>query len=300
MINMAAHNMNRNMTVLGLKFDYRLLIILPVALLIFSSYVLLNSYLTTGEWFVRGIELKGGTMLSIKTGQPTHAADIEKALSTDFGKLIVRELRGFGEYGASIEMDSSVDYKKVMDRLTGSGIKITDFSVENTGPSLSTLFWSQAQMAIILAFVLIWIITFIVFRTVLTSFTTMLSAISDLLMTMAFMQIFGIEFSLASLGALLMMLGYSVDTDIMLNSRLRKDSGEDVNQKVGGAVKTGLTMTFTSIGAVGAILLTPVPDVLIQIASVLFIGLFADIVNTWFFNSPMLRWYFETRGARNA
>ena len=282
----------------GLKFDYRLLAIIPVALLLFSVFVLVNQYLTTGEWFQRGIELKGGTMLNIKTEQAVSAARIESALSRDFGKVIIRGLRGFGEYGASIEMDSSVNYTAVLSRLESSGIKAVDFSVENTGPALSSVFWSQAQMAILLAFIFMGIITFIVFRTLLTSMTTMLSAVADMIVTMAFMQIFGIEFSLASLGALLMMLGYSVDTDMMLNSRLRKETEKGVGERVEGAVKTGLVMTLTSIGAVGALLITPVPEALVEIASILFIGLSADIVNTWMFNSVMLRWYFETRGAK--
>jgi len=193
-------------------------------------------------------------------------------------------------------MESTRDYKLVLERLKSSGLTVTDYSVENTGASLGSLFWSQAQIAIILAFVFMWIITFIVFRKVATSTTTIFTAVSDLLITLAFMQVFGIQFTLASLGALLMMLGYSVDTDILLNSRLVKGTEGDVGQRVAGAVKTGLTMTFTSVVAVGAILIAPVPPALVEIASVLFIGLLADIINTWMFNSVMLRWYFENKG----
>ena len=286
------------MSFMGLKFDYRLLAVIPVALLVLSAAILVNKYATTGEWFDRGVELKGGTLLTIKTQQPVDVAQIEAALGGSFGRVSIRGIRGFGEYGASVEMESSANYSAALQRIGDSGIKIVDFSVENTGPSLSSAFWSQAQIAIIIAFVMIWIISFIVFRTVLTSLTTTLSAVSDMVMTLAFMQVFGIEFSLASLGALLMMLGYSVDTDIMLNSRLRKETEEVIGQRVGGAVKTGLTMTFTSIGAVGAILIAPVPAALAEIAAVLFIGLTADIVNTWAFNSIILRWYFEKRGGR--
>jgi preprotein translocase subunit SecF len=151
-------------------------------------------------------------------------------------------------------------------------------------------------MAIVLAFVFMGIITYIVFKKVATSMTTMFTAVADMVVTLAFMNIFGIQFTLTSLGALLMMLGYSVDTDIMLNSRILKDSGGEVGDRVGGAVKTGLTMTATSLAAVGAILIAPVPEALIGIASVLFIGLTADIINTWMFNSVMLRWYYEAKG----
>jgi preprotein translocase subunit SecF len=287
---------DRKIKIGGISFDYRLFAIVPVVLLLFSVAVLGSRYVSTGDWFDRSIELRGGTMLTIKTQDVVTSASIESVLGDQFGEVIVRGMRGFGEYGATIQVDSSVDYKAVLEKLRAGGIKVTDFSIENTGSSLSSLFWSQAQISIILAFVFMWIITFIVFKKVATSMTTIFTAVSDMVITLAFMNIFGIQFTLASLGALLMMLGYSVDTDIMLNSRILKDQGGEVGERVGGAVKTGLTMTATSMAAVGAILLAPVPAALVGIASVLFIGLAADIVNTWMFNSVMLRWYYETKG----
>ena len=179
-----------------------------------------------------------------------------------------------------------------------SGIEITDYSVENIGPSLGSLFWSQAQTGIIIAFILMGIVAFVVFRTFVPSIAIVISAACDIIVTLAMMQVFGIEFSLASLGALLMLIGYSVDTDIMLTSRLLRETeeGMDMNEKMVRAVKTGLTMTLTSIGAVAALLIIPLPTVLVQIASVIFIGLSVDIVNTWLLNSVLLRWYCESRG----
>lgn len=287
---------DRKIRVAGISFDYRLLAIVPVVLLVFSVTMLVGKYVSTGDWFDRSIELRGGTLLTITTEQAVSTDSIESTLGGQFGEVKVRGMRGFGEYGATIQTDSSADYEAVIEKLRAGGIKITDFSVENMGSSLSSLFWSQAQVSIIIAFVFMWIITFIVFKKVATSMTTIFTAVSDLVVTLAFMNIFGIQFTLASLGALLMMLGYSVDTDIMLNSRILKDSTGEVGERVGGAVKTGLTMTMTSIAAVGAILIAPVPEALIGIASVLFIGLIVDIVNTWMFNSVMLRWYYETKG----
>ncbi|MFH0956475.1 MAG: hypothetical protein V1813_01285 [Candidatus Aenigmatarchaeota archaeon] len=287
---------DRKVKVAGITFDYRLLAIVPVILLIFSVAALTSKYVSTGDWFDRSVELRGGTLLTIKTQQAVSAAAIEAALGNQFGDVVVRGMRGFGEYGATIQVDSSADYKAMLEELKAGGINITDFSIENTGSSLSSMFWSQAQMAIVLAFIFMGIITFIVFKKVATSLTTMFTAIADMVVTLAFMNIFGIQFTLASLGALLMMLGYSVDTDIMLNSRILKDSTGKVGERVGGAVKTGLTMTATSLAAVGAILIAPVPEALIGIASVLFIGLSADIINTWMFNSVMLRWYYESKG----
>lgn len=289
---------SRKINVFGLRFDFRLLALFPVLLLLVSAGLLVAQYNSTGEWFKRSIELRGGTLLNVQTAQAVSVSEIEDALSTDFGSISVRVIRGFGEQGASIEMDAEINYTLVLGRLDESGIDVTDFSLENIGPSLGSLFWSQAQTGIIIAFILMGIIAFVVFRTFVPSIAIIVSAASDIIVTLALMQVFGIEFSLASLGALLMLIGYSVDTDIMLTSRLLRESGEGMSMgdRMMRAFKTGLTMTLTSIGAVAAIIIIPLPAVLVQIASVIFIGLSVDIVNTWMLNSVLLRWYCERRG----
>ncbi len=289
---------SKKINVYGLRFDYRLLAVIPILLLLVSAVFLLNQYNTTGEWVKRSIELRGGTLLNIRTAEAVSVSEVEDALSTDFGSVIVRSIRSFGEHGASIEMDASINYTLVLERLDDRGFEIIDFSLENIGPALGSLFWSQAQNGIIIAFILMGIIAFVVFRTFVPSLAIVISAASDIIVTLAMMQALGIEFSLASLGALLMLIGYSVDTDIMLTSRLLRESGEgqDINERIRRALKTGLTMTLTSIGAVTALLIIPLPTVLVQIASVIFIGLSVDIVNTWLLNSVLLRWYCERRG----
>ncbi len=286
------------MNVKGMEFDYRLLMAIPIVLLLISAAILVNKYNTTGEWFERSIELKGGTLLNIKTGSDVYVPEVESILGDEFGSLIVRGLSGFGTHGISIQMEDTADYEAVIEKLDANGVNVIDFSLENVGSSLSDVFWSQAQTGIIIAFIMMGIIAFLVFRIFVPSLAIIMSAASDIIITLAFMQVFGVEFSLASLGALLMLIGYSVDTDIMLTSRLIRETDHDMkmNDKLRNALKTGLTMTFTSIGAMTALLVVPLPEVLIDIASVILIGLSADIIMTWLFNSVILRWYCESRG----
>ena len=50
--------------------------------------------------------------------------------------------------------------------------------------------------------------------------------------------------------AFLMLIGYSVDTDILLTNRVLKRFEGTVNEKIFGAFKTGITMTLTSLLAI--------------------------------------------------
>jgi preprotein translocase subunit SecF len=139
------------------------------------------------------------------------------------------------------------------------------------------------------------IIVFLIFRTLVPSTAVILAAVSDIIVTLAALQALGIDLSLPGLAALLMLIGYSVDTDIMLTTRLLKGS-EDFRSKHRYALKTGLTMSLTTIGALIALLVAGLSPILSQIATVLLIGLVTDICFTWLQNSTLLRWYMERKG----
>jgi len=275
--------------------NYKKFLIVPILLLLFSIGILVNNYSQTGEWFARSVELKGGTLISISIPSPVDISELEKALSESFGAVSVRELRGLAGYGISIETDSETESSAVMQELESMGIDTTDSSIETIGPALGGAFWYQAQIGIAMAFIFMGIIVFLIFRTALPSLAVILAALSDILITLAFMQIFGIELSLAGLAAILMIIGYSVDTDILLTTRFLRGSGLLID-RIKRTLKTSLTMSFTSIGALAALLLFGISPVLSQIAMVLLIGLSVDIVITWLQNSVLLRWYCEKRG----
>lgn len=277
--------------------NYRILLFIPLIVLLLSVAILVNQYNQTGEWFKRSIELKGGTLITINTEERLDVVSIENKLGEKFYPLHAREIRSFEGYGTIIETSSGFEADEIISELSALGINTEDNSIESIGPSLGTAFWSQAQIAIITAFIFMGIIVFVIFRTFVPSIAVIMSAMSDILITLGFMQVFGIELSLAGLAALLMLIGYSVDTDIMLTSRLLKESEEKtLPDKLKRALKTGLTMTLTSIGALIALLLSAISPLLSQIAMVLLIGLTFDIMNTWLMNSVVLRWYCEKRG----
>ncbi len=274
---------------------YGMFLIVPVILLVFSVVVLVNGYMQTGEWFIRSIELKGGTLITVNIQSPVDVSGLKEALEPRFGAISVRELRGFAGYGIMIEVEAEVDSGEVLDAMEGFGISTADSSITTIGPALGASFWQQAQTAIIAAFIFMGIIVFAIFRTSVPSIAVMLCALSDIVITLALMQVFGIELSLAGFAALLMLIGYSVDTDIMLTTKLLKGSGLLI-ERIKGALKTGLTMSFTTIGVLAALLLSAISPVLSQIAAVLLIGLLVDVINTWLQNCVLLRWYMERKG----
>jgi len=278
------------------KRNYKLLMIIPVAFMLFSVGVLANHYMQTGEWFSRSIELRGGTLVTVKTAGPADAASIEAMLS-GFEEVSVSTFSSLAGSGFQIKTDANANATLMFSTLKAGGIDVSDYSVATFGPELSASFWSQAQLAILFAFIVMGTVVFFFFRNMATSITIIICAFLDIVETFAFMQIFGIDLSLAGLAATLMLIGYSVDTDIVLNMNMIKDTGKgSMTERTSAATKTGLTMTFTTIGALAALLISGLSPVLSQIASIMLIGMSLDIMNTWIQNYGMIRWYMERKG----
>jgi len=276
--------------------QYRLLLLVPIILLAGSVAILSIHYGQTGQWFERSIQLEGGTLITAETSVDYDLSQIDALLSDSFGDVHTRELSGLSGYALLIETETDVDPQEVVALLGNSGVEITDYSVETIGSALGESFWAQAQFGIIAAFVLMGIIVLAIFRTFVPSFAVILCAASDIIITLALMQVFGIELSLPTLAALLMLIGYSIDTDILLTTRLLKTREGNVSQRVRNTFKTGATITGTTIGVLVAILVFNASVVLSEIAAVLLIGLAVDMVNTWLQNAVLLRWYCERKG----
>ena len=137
------------------------------------------------------------------------------------------------------------------------------------------------------------IVVFIQFKSFVPSLAVILSAFADIFFTLILINFFGIQLSTAGIVAFLMLIGYSVDTDILLTNKVLKREGGSVNQKIFKSFKTGIIMTLTSIVAVLAafIIVGPFSSVLSQIFLIMIIGLSFDIVNTWLTNVSIIKWY---------
>ncbi|MEE9474827.1 MAG: hypothetical protein V3V36_04060, partial [Candidatus Hydrothermarchaeaceae archaeon] len=115
----------------------------------------------------------------------------------------------------------------------------------------------------------------------------------DIITTLAIMIVLQIKLSMGSFVALLLLIGYSVDTDILLTTRLLVKRQKSIKERIKGAMRTGLTMAGTTISAMIVLLLVATSTLLKEIAVVLLIGLLVDLINTWIQNVGILWWYLE-------
>jgi preprotein translocase subunit SecF len=149
------------------------------------------------------------------------------------------------------------------------------------------------DFALILSSITLVLSLFIYWRFNVPSFAVVLSAFADILMTLVVIDLLGMKLSSAGIIAFLMLIGYSVDTDILLTNRVLKGTTGSLNHRIFGAFKTGITMTITAILAVLAalFLISSFSNTMAQIFTILAIGLGFDIYNTWVTNTSIIKWY---------
>jgi len=266
--------------------------LLPIAIFILAVVYVIWAGFT--ENIKLDIDLKGGTQVVLESADEVTSKMIESAA---YGYDVhARTAKGVSGWSTIINIPENSDVKEILSVLEKSGIPYSGYSVQTVSTELGKTFFSQAQFVLIIAFVLMAATIFVIFRQPMPSLYVVLAGFADIVEAFAISQIFGIELSLATFAALLLLIGYSVDTNILLTARVLKDSGE-FSEKVRNSRKTGLTMTAAAIASMVALFLMGSSTVLSQIASVLTIGLIADVMNTWILNVSLLQIYLQKKGA---
>ena len=279
--------------------NYKVLLLIPLILFTCSLIYLGVFYFNNGDFIYKDISLTGGTTITIY-----EDVSIDKLMSSLEGELEELNVRTIYDVVSReqkaiiIETTSKGDYtREKIENYLGHELNLENSSFEFTGSILSESFYKQLVTAILIAFFFMAIVVFLIFRTFVPSVAVIGAALADIIMTLTVVNILGIKLSTAGIVAFLMLIGYSVDTDILLTTRMLKREKGTLNKRLFGAFKTGITMTLTSLLAVvfALIIVNSFSYVLGQIFMILAIGLVFDLLNTWITNASILKWYVRAK-----
>ena len=284
------------------RYTNRQLAAVPLAVLAVALAILAGSFVLTGAPLALGIEFTGGAELTIDT--EADRSEVEAAFDEEVTSVqpVQGEDRYVVQFAAGdlegFEDDSQGVLQQLVDQAEAN-LEPTDGN-ENVVQSeslTSASFGAQTQTTAILgvaaAFLGMSIIAFALFRTFVPSVAIVASAFSDIVIPLAFMNLAGIQLTLGTVAALLLLIGYSVDSDILLNNHILRRSGE-FYESTHRAMRTGVTMTVTAMTAMLVMAISAWffgVGLLTSIGLILFVGLAADLMNTYLLNLSMLRWY---------
>ena len=275
------------------QYTNRQLMVVPLVVLGFALFVIGGWYVTTGAPASPDIEFTGGVELQVE-------ADNEAAIRETYDRPItsVRAVsdRGGGNGGFIVTFQSGPNVPEI------NATELTDTAEENgftvrsqqvTSPSFGASTQRLAFIGIGAAFVGMTVMIFVLFRSPIPCLAVVLSAFSDIVVPVAIMNLVGIKLSLGTVAALLMLIGYSVDSDILLTNQVLRRRGA-FYESTYRAMRTGVTMTITSLSAMTVMAVVATffgVDLLAAVGTVLAFGLATDLMNTYLFNVGLLRWY---------
>jgi preprotein translocase subunit SecF len=272
------------------RYTNRQLAAIPLAVLAVALLIVGGWYAMTGAPVDPGVDFTGG-------------AEIRVAVDASDGQAREQIREAFDPNPESIRSVPSDDTYILTFQTDETGVSALETQARDAGfevqssYTVSASFGANTQRAalfgVAFAFFGMSALVFLMFRTFVPSIAVVISAFSDIVVPVALMNLLGIELTLGTVAALLMIIGYSVDSDILLNNHILRRSG-GFYESTYRAMRTGVTMTLTSLSAM--VVMTIVAtlfgiQLLAAIGIVLVMGLATDLMNTYMLNLSLLRWY---------
>jgi preprotein translocase subunit SecF len=240
------------------------------------------------------IDFTGGTLVQVRFERPPDIGRIRGALGkAGIGESIIQEFGDAREYIVRLPLSaaSSQDVaKKIEQALAGDASlgKSEIRRVEFVGPQVGRELQLQAVYAVL--FGLVGILIYLAVRFDLKGgVAAVIAVFHDVVVCLGAMSLFGREFSLPVLAALLTIIGFSVNDTIVAYDRLRENRGrgsqrgksfadqmnDAINQTLSRTILTSLTVFIST-----AILLFLGGKVLEDFAFVLFVGVITGTYST--------------------
>ena len=275
------------------RYTPKQMMVIPLIVLILSLAVLGYNMATTGTLLTPGMDFSGGTAVTLFTAD---SPDMLRETFSGYPLISVDGGINDGKYLKFGPMDDA-SFQSLAELITE---RYPDAKIDQIGASFGKTLQGQASIALLISFIGMAIVVFVAFRALVPAGAVVFCALTDIIMTAAVMTLIGIELSLPTTAALLMLIGYSVDSDILLTMRVLKRQGR-LSEKLSGAFRTGIIMTTTTLAAIAAMwVVASVGQITVirDIASVLIIGLLLDMMNTWLTNAGIIKWYMLKGGAK--
>jgi preprotein translocase subunit SecF len=236
-----------------------------------------------------GRDLKGGSLIMVQ--------GLENVPDSSSVKSVIEGLLGKSvdivpiKNGLHIETNalSESEENNVRGTLVNQfGIPENSVDIEPMGPAISGIQSEGMLYSIIVAFIVIGIITLIIFRRRVVPMTILLVIGLDILCVLGYMALFRVPLSLTSILVIVMLVGYAIDTNILLAYRVLKRVGGELREQVAASLNTGLmTGVLLVVILLSLNILTSAMQLNVLTVMLIF-GIAINILNTWFLGAGIL------------
>ena len=252
-----------------------------------------------------GVEFTGGVLLEVQFSQSTEVGQIRDALGTGgMAGVQIQQLRAVGQenndFLLRVPIGDDEDQNAVRDQIRES--LETEFAAGSfeiaRGDALSAKVGGEFQRTAVIAVLLSFLLTliYLAFRFEWRfGVAAVIATAHDMLITFGFISLLNIEISLATVAAILTIIGYSLNDTIVVFDRvrenLRKKRKEGYEATLNRSLNETLPRTVLTSGTTLVSLLSLVViggAVIRPFASVLIVGVLVGTYSSIFVASPVL------------
>ncbi len=214
---------------------------------VFSAILIivsLGSLVTKGLNF--GLDFTGGTLVEVEFSAPADLTEVRAGLNAaGFGGAVVQHFGSETDVMIRIQENSTA---KLGDAILAS-LKAQDTSVvlkriEFVGPQVGEELKEQSGMAMLLALAMIMVYVAVRFQ-LKFSVGSVAALAHDVIITLGVFSLFGLEFDLTVLAAILAVIGYSLNDTIVVSDRIRENFRLMRKGDPAEVINESLTQTFS-------------------------------------------------------
>jgi len=193
-----------------------------------------------------------------------------------------------------IPKGENINKSKIEATLNSLGIK--NYNVEETSSLLSSAFFKTLIGLVIFSFILVIISLFLIYKDVKIASIAGRALFFNIFITFTLTNLF-IPLSKYVIPAYLMIIGYGIDTNLILINHMLKEKKFELKKRFALAFNTGIMIHLTTLTVllIGIILANNL--VFKYIFSILAVGLLIDIVDTWFLNGYLIKKFVENQSS---
>ena len=201
--------------------------------LIFSIIAIIISIcLLTVKGLNLGIDFKGGTLIEIST-KNTSIGELRDILSENFNDVSLQEFGSKDKILIRLQNKSNQESIETVNEVKNLiQDKVLEFRrSEYVGPTISSELLYRGFQAVSFALIAILIYIWLRFEWQF-GFGAVVALTHDVLFTLGLLSIFNVEFSLATIAAILTIAGYSINDTVVIFDRVRENLRKYADVKI--------------------------------------------------------------------
>ena len=283
-------------------------LLLSLALIFTFTGVYLYRYYARGQAFNYSVEFTGGIQTLLQINKPVRGENLINILETNgwpgaqtrqfsSNEFLVRVKQENADVSAEAE-----NIRETLEKKLGQDYTVKIKQTDSIGSATGSRLWSTSFYAILVSLILMLLYIAIRFLAISYAAGAVISLFHDALAILTVFLLFDKEISINVIGAILAVLGYSINDTIVIFARIRENVSRLPNTSMRDIINISITETLSrTILTTFATLLVVISlfifggETLRDLSLALLVGIIFGIYSTIFIATPVLLWFYPDR-----